>query len=85
MNVRKFQDGPLKKGGLNPNSRIGAINPKRQICLGHRGKEGNPKGQAQLAYMVVCLDCGYQYGCSGQQLYKRNCPKCQDGEPGIPF
>ena len=69
--------------GDRPTTRIGFTNDNRQICLGQREEPGTDHGQK--AYAVFCLACGNLYGANGSDIHERKCPKCQGGQPGIPY
>lgn len=73
------------QSGTGPTTQIGYVNRNNQRCEGHRGVEGTDHGA--LAYKMVCQEagCGHVYGANGTDVFQRKCPRCQGGEPGIPF
>lgn len=77
ISLDEWQDG----NGVSV--KIGEINHRGQLCCGTRQKEGTD--HKQYAYKVCCTHCEHIYGANGSDMYERKCPKCQEGEPGIPF
>ncbi len=71
------------QNGQGATTQIGCVNRNNQRCEGHRGVVGNDHGQ--YAYKLVCQHCGNEYGANGTDVFQRKCPRCQNGNPGIPF
>ena len=71
------------KNGTTKRTAIGFVNRNEQRCCGHRGVNGTDHGQK--AYKIECLWCGNDYGANGTAIFERKCPKCQKGDPGIPY
>lgn len=69
------------ESGSTKTTKIGYVNPNNQEVLGTRKQPGTDKNQ--LAYKVKCLNCHAIYGANGAELYRRKCPECQGGKPGI--
>ena len=71
--------------GTGPTTQIGYVNRKNQRCEGHRGVGGIDYNST--AYKMVCQEsgCGFVYGANGTDVFQRKCPRCQGGQPGIPF
>ena len=74
--------GPFRSGSTKTTT-IGYVNRNQQENLGHRGTPGTDHGQ--VAYKLRCLKCSQAYGANGTDLFQRKCPKCQGGNPGIPY
>ena len=64
-------------------TQVGYINRNRQENHGTRGRPGND--HLQVAYKLLCRDCGYCYGANGSDIHLRKCPACQGGAPGIDY
>lgn len=73
------------ENGTTPTTQIGYVNRNNQRCGGHRGVVGTDHGA--LAYRMECLNpaCRHEYGANGTDVFQRKCPRCQAGEPGIPY
>lgn len=73
------------QSGTTDTTQIGYVNRNNQRCAGHRCTPGND--HLQLAYRMECLQdgCGQVYGANGTDVFQRRCPKCQGGEPGLPY
>jgi hypothetical protein len=73
------------QNGTGTTTRIGYVNRNNQRCEGHRGRAGTD--HAATAYKMVCQEpgCGQVYGANGTDVFQRKCPRCQGGQPGIPF
>jgi len=82
---RLFTKASKYKDGTTKTTKIGYINKNNQQNLGTAGVDGTDHGQK--AYKMKCLNhnCGYEYGANGTDIWLRNCPRCQKGQPGIPF
>ena len=63
-------------------TKTGFVNPRGQKVVRRTEEQGN--APSQRAYEVVCQHCGHRYGVNGADIHDRKCPKCQDGEPGLP-
>ena len=64
-------------------TRPGYINENGQITIRNTGLPGNH--QNQKVYQIGCSRCGLNYGANGCDIFERKCPRCGDGEDGIPF
>jgi len=73
----------LLRSGEGSTTKIGYINPNEQLCHGTLGVKGTD--HLQYSYRMECLICGYVYGANGSDVFQRNCPKCQNGMPGINY
>jgi hypothetical protein len=73
------------QNGAGMTTQIGYLNRNNQRCMGHRGVAGTDHGAT--AYKMVCQEprCGHVYGANGTDVFQRKCPRCQGGQPGIPF
>ena len=80
---RLFTKASKYKDGSTKTTQRGYINKNNQKNLGTAGVEGTDHGQK--AYKMQCLKCGLEYGANGTDIWLRKCPKCQGGQPGIPF
>ena len=69
------------ESGSTKTTKIGYVNPNNQEVHGTRKQPGTDNNQ--LAYKVECLNCHEIYGANGSELYRRKCPNCQGGKPGI--
>ena len=75
----------LFKDGGTATTRIGFVNRNSQLCTGHRGTLGTAHGQFAYRLMCLAVDCGHLYGVNGTDVFQRRCPKCQGGDPAIPY
>jgi hypothetical protein len=61
----------------------GYKNPNRQVVLRQTNLSGNLAGQR--LYVLMCGDCGREYGANGCDIHLRKCPGCMDGQPGLDY
>jgi len=71
------------ESGSTKTTQIGYVNANNQKVHGTRKVAGTDNNQ--VAYKVECLECGEIYGANGSELYRRKCPKCQEGKNGIAY
>ncbi|WP_448566430.1 DUF1353 domain-containing protein [Thalassotalea ganghwensis] len=69
--------------GTTKTTQIDYTNANQQKVHGTRHVEGTDNNQ--VAYKLECLACGEVYGANGSEIYRRKCPKCQGGKPGITY
>lgn len=78
-----FIDNEVFVSGKTNTRTIGYENSNRQKVLGTRGVVGSdPK---QTTYKMECLVCHEFYGSNVSEIYRRKCPKCQNGNVGTPY
>jgi hypothetical protein len=71
--------GPTLEGSTTT---VGFRNPNRQTVL----RKTNQLGDAgQHVYVLLCGDCGLQYGANGFDIHLRKCPSCMGGQPGLEY
>jgi hypothetical protein len=76
--------------------RVSALNTEfswdRITTIGYRNREGQEvirktdrvgSAPAQRVFILHCTVCDHEYGSDGCDIYRRLCPKCQDGAPGL--
>ena len=39
----------------------------------------------QYVYVLLCGDCGHEYGANGSDIFQRKRPNHQGGAPGLPI
>ena len=71
------------ESGTSKTTQVDYVNSNQQKVHGTRHVQGTDNNQ--VAYKIECLACGEIYGANGSEIYRRKCPKCQEGKPGIPF
>lgn len=72
-----------RKAARGETTRPGYINENGQITIRNTGIPGNHYNQK--IYQIACSRCGLNYGANGCDIFERKCPRCGDGEEGIPF
>ena len=77
---------PRMSHGSPPNfegstTTVGYKNPNRQVVLRQTNLSGNLAGQC--LYVLMCGDCGREYGANGCDIHLRKCPGCMGGQPGL--
>jgi hypothetical protein len=60
---------------------IGFRNRNRQRVLAKTDLLGTDHGQR--VYVLLCDDCGHEYGANGSDIFQRRCPSCQHGRRGL--
>jgi len=75
----------MYRSGSTSTTTIGYINRNSQKVHGTRGIGGTDHGA--YSYKLECLevDCGYEYGANGTDIFQRKCPRCQGGNEGIEY
>lgn len=68
------QSGVNKTKKIGKTLQIGYINKNNQENLGCMNKTGNHYNQ--MAYLLHCNKCGYEYEANGCDVAIRKCPKC---------
>ncbi len=63
--------------------RPGYVNRNNQTVL--RGTETRGNDHGQYVYVLICGQCGHEYGSNGSDNFQRKCPRCQGGMPGLPY
>ncbi len=61
----------------------GYVNRNNQTVLRATQTRGNDHGQ--YVYVLICGQCGHEYGSNGSDNFQRKCPRCQGGMPGLPY
>ena len=76
--------------GETDTTTVGCENRNKQIVIEHTDRPGND--HYQYLYVLRCTReddagsvCGYRYAANGSDIWERNCPRCQNGEPGPPL
>ena len=72
-----------RKAARGETTRPGYINENDQITIRNTGIPGNHYNQK--IYQIACSRCSLNYGANGCDIFERKCPRCGDGEEGIPF
>ena len=64
---------------------IGDVNHNNQKLLAKTMQPGNAHN-ARI-WILECQepDCQYRYGVNGHDAWRRLCPECQDGMPGLKY
>ena len=62
---------------------VGYKNPNRQVVLRQTNGSGNVPGQR--LYVLMCGDCGREYGANGCDVHLRKCPGCMGGPLGLDY
>jgi hypothetical protein len=65
--------------------RIGDVNHNNQKLLAKTMQPGT--GYNARIWILECqeADCQYRYGANGHDAWRRLCPECQDGMPGLKY
>lgn len=62
---------------------IGEMNGSHQEVIRDNGLPGTDHWQR--VYVVLCNDCGAEYGANGSDIHERCCPRHDGGAPGLPI
>lgn len=66
-------------------TRPGYQNPHRQKVLRKvNWVDGGMAGQSVYVLRCQRAGCGYEYGEEGIRVHQRRCPRCDNGQPGLP-
>src|SRR5262245_39845895 len=79
------RSGTARKGIREVKMQIGDVNHNNQKLLAKTMQPGS--GRNARIWILECQepDCQYRYGANGHDAWRRLCPECQGGTPGLKY
>lgn len=71
------------ESGKTKTTKIDYVNSNNQKVHGTRNIKETDHNK--VSYKLECLDCNELYGAIGTEIFRRKCPNCQGGKPGIRY